>query len=596
MAAERGFFTGRESGQQWLRALAWAITCWIIVFWRLGYLPLLDPDEAHYAQITREMSRAHEWFVPLLDGQPHIDKPVLFHWLQGTSFWLLGWTEFAARLPSALAALALMAVTAWFGTRLFDRRIGERAAVLLATLPATFALSSVAIFDMVFAVCLFGALACLTVGTLERRTRLQDLGFVLTAAAVLTKGPVAVVLLSLTAGACLAHPATRAAARHLRWLRGAIIVLAIAAPWFLWMWYRFGQTFVDLYILTNNLSLFGQPLYRRHRYPFFYGRVLLTAFLPWSLLLIGRAVDLVRQRTRPRELAAGEFLLWSWFLAVVIFFSLSWFKLDTYIFPAAPAMCLLASHAWERARGRESGDAQTREARRHAADEARDELSEGNRLAWDAGRTRDAGRDSCVGVRVGFAAVALTFIAAGVMIGLFLFKLNLPVPQTAVLLPIALVLGGTLFGVRLWRGGWQPPSLGPALIVSLICAYGTVVALGFPVLQRTRPTMDIACWVVSATAPGEALAVYRLGRWQASLRFYAGRPVTLLDDPDDVQRFFEQHQPAQVVVTQRDFDQLQAAGVPLQILYKRRAVVGTEGQGFRRSRWGGVLVVTRQQP
>lgn len=452
MEAERWFLTGRELGRQWLRVLGWAGTCWIVVFWRLGYLPLLDPDEAHYAEITREMSRAHEWFVPLLDGQPHIDKPVLFHWLQGTSFWLLGWTEFAARLPSALAALALMALTAWFGTRLFDRRIGERSAVLLATLPATFALSSVAIFDMVFALCLFGALACLTIGALERRPRLQDLGFVLTAAAVLTKGPVAIVLLGITTGACLIHPATRTAARHVRWLRGAIIVLAIAAPWFLWMWYRFGQTFVDLYILTNNLSLFGQPLYRRHRYPFFYGRVLLTAFLPWSLLLIGRAVDLIRQRTRPRDLTAGEFVLWSWFLAVVIFFSLSWFKLDTYIFPAAPAMCLLASHAWERARKCEDGDG------RDDGRPRRDDVG-------DVGR-----RDACVGVRVGFAAVALTFIAAGVMIGMFLFRLGLPVPRTAVVLPIMLMFGGIAFAFRLWKGGWRPPSLGPALIASLICA------------------------------------------------------------------------------------------------------------------------------
>src|SRR6266542_5937504 len=99
----------REFGRQWLRCVGWATIIWIVMFWRLGYLPLLDPDEAHYAQITREMSTAHEWLVPLLDGKPHIDKPVLFHWLQGTAFWLLGRTEFAARMPSALAALLLMA-------------------------------------------------------------------------------------------------------------------------------------------------------------------------------------------------------------------------------------------------------------------------------------------------------------------------------------------------------------------------------------------------------------------------------------------------------------------------------------------------------
>ena len=43
----------------------------------------MDPDEAHYAQLTREMLRAGNWMIPLLDGLPYIDKPVLFHWLAG---------------------------------------------------------------------------------------------------------------------------------------------------------------------------------------------------------------------------------------------------------------------------------------------------------------------------------------------------------------------------------------------------------------------------------------------------------------------------------------------------------------------------------
>src|SRR6185295_18418402 len=83
------------------RALRWAAIAWIVVFWRLGYASLMDPDEAHYAELTREMLHARSWFVPLLDGQPFIDKPFLFHWLQGASMAVLGETELAARLPSA---------------------------------------------------------------------------------------------------------------------------------------------------------------------------------------------------------------------------------------------------------------------------------------------------------------------------------------------------------------------------------------------------------------------------------------------------------------------------------------------------------------
>ena len=119
-----------------------------MVYWRLGYLSLFDPDEAHYAQLTRELMRDGGWLVPLLDGKPFIDKPVLFHWLQGLSVLLLGDTEFASRLPTAIAALVLFAITRWVGAVLFGAAIGEWGAIMFATIPATFALSSIAIFDI----------------------------------------------------------------------------------------------------------------------------------------------------------------------------------------------------------------------------------------------------------------------------------------------------------------------------------------------------------------------------------------------------------------------------------------------------------------
>src|SRR5690349_8477850 len=82
---------------RWVRRLRWIAIAWIVVVWRLGYSSLLDPDEAHYAELTREMLHAGSWLVPLLDGKPFIDKPVLFHWIQAASVTFLGESEFAAR-------------------------------------------------------------------------------------------------------------------------------------------------------------------------------------------------------------------------------------------------------------------------------------------------------------------------------------------------------------------------------------------------------------------------------------------------------------------------------------------------------------------
>src|SRR4051812_27825969 len=144
-----------------VRLLSWAAIAWIVVFWRLGFPSLMDPDEAHYAELTREMIRAGNWLVPLLDGQPYIDKPILFHWLQGAAMTLLGETEFAARLPSALAALALFWTTRRAGIAMFGEQVGEWGALMFATIPATFALASIGLFDMIFTAFLFGALTCL---------------------------------------------------------------------------------------------------------------------------------------------------------------------------------------------------------------------------------------------------------------------------------------------------------------------------------------------------------------------------------------------------------------------------------------------------
>ena len=243
-----------------MRAALWVLVAWVVAFWRLGYLSLLDPDEAHYAELTREMLRAHSWLVPLLDGAPFIDKPVLFHWLQGLSVAALGESAFANRLPNALSALCLIAIVRWVGGQLFDRQTGRWAALMFATIPATFALARVALFDMLFATCLFGSMACLLVGALRGRPRLRYPGFGLIALAVMTKGPVALIIVTLFAlAAFLAGGDSRRAMRRIPWVAGLACGTLAASPWFTWMWLRFDNRFVQEYFVAGNLWYFTKP-------------------------------------------------------------------------------------------------------------------------------------------------------------------------------------------------------------------------------------------------------------------------------------------------------------------------------------------------
>jgi 4-amino-4-deoxy-L-arabinose transferase-like glycosyltransferase len=532
--------------------MGWAAVCWVVFFWGLGTVPLLDPDEAHYAQITREMLAAGEWVVPLLEGQQHVDKPVLFHWVQGAAFGLLGESEVAARVPPVLASLLLLAVTWWCGAHLFGPQVGERAALMFATMPATFALSGIAIFDMLFALFLFGGLACLVIGALEQRAGLQYGGFVLVAGAVLTKGPAAVVLMVIAAVLCLLHPATRPIALRIRWLAGLAIGLALTGPWFLVLWHRVGDAFFDQYVFQHNLSLFGAPLYRHERNPFFYARIFFTAFLPWSPIVIGRVIDLARGWRTHRTVGTGEVVLWAWAITVFGFFSLSWFKLDTYVYPAVPAICLLASHAWQQER-----------ARSH----------------WSA-------------VRVVLVLVAIAMVGIGIAKALLIFQLDLPLPRTVAVVPAAVVAGGAVFLWQLVRAGLRPPAWGLALVVPLLIGYAKVAAVGFPLFAAALPTDEAGRWLMGVTAPGERVGVYRLEKWKASLRYYANRPVAVLEAPMHVRAFYRQYPGAYCLVLERDVARVQqVVDVPLEVVFRQRAIVGTEGRGLRRQVWGDVVLV-----
>src|SRR3990172_4021278 len=75
-----------------------AVLVFVVLFWRLGEPTFWDPDEAHYAETTREMVATGDWMAPHYNEQPFFDKPALFHQLQGAAMLVFGPTEFAARL------------------------------------------------------------------------------------------------------------------------------------------------------------------------------------------------------------------------------------------------------------------------------------------------------------------------------------------------------------------------------------------------------------------------------------------------------------------------------------------------------------------
>ena len=536
----------------------WSAIVWIVVFWRLGYASLLDPDEAHYAELTREMLHAHSWLVPLLDGRAYIDKPVLFHWLQGLAVALTGESEFAVRLPSAVAALGLFAFVRWVGTRLFNVETGEAGALMLATIPATFALSSVGLVDMVYTLFLFGGVGCLLVAAFAAAPYAQWCGFGLLALAVMTKGPIALVLVALFFGLSAAiSRESRTALVSLDWSRGCALMAAVALPWFGWMWRQFGDQFVSKYLLAGNVWYFTGPAWFpvKAANHMFYVRVFTAAFFPWSFLVLGSVADAWANTRVRAQISVAAMQLWIWLFVVVGFFSVACFKLDHYIFPAAPACCLIAARAWIRAGIDESWH-------------------------W----TRRA-----------VIAIAGSFVVLGVAGAIALTRIDLGLTSAAFALPFVLVSGGTVMRWQLRGRRWVPRRLMSVPLATLLLTYTGLVALGLPVLERSRPGSSVGRWIAKHVQPGEPVALYRLERFRASTRYYAGRPIGALDDLSSLREFLEVGGQKYVVMLRSDFDEARSAGVPIIDVFARSIVVRTSGKGFRRQHWGHIVIATRAE-
>jgi hypothetical protein len=185
-------------------------------------------------------------------------------------------------------------------------------------------------------------------------------------------------------------------------------------------------------------------------------------------------------------------------------------------------------------------------------------------------------------------------IVAGTFTAVYLFELNLELPETAIVLPVILALGGVALLSAVAAADWRVPARPFVPVLTLLAVYAVVVTVGFPTLERARPTALIASKLRQKTESDAPAGIYRLEQWRASLRYYAQRPLARLSTPQDLAAFAAQPRPIYVLMIRRDYRSLRHSGVSLREVFRCRAVVGTTrtGSGLRRQHWDDLVIVT----
>src|SRR5262249_50985575 len=113
----------------------------------LGTYKMLDPTDSFFVETGREMLFAHHYLTPLFNYTDWLDKPAFPFLLIVASYKVFGVNEWAARLPSALSAVALTMCTYSSAARMLGRRVGVLAGLILAACPLFCAVGHLALSD-----------------------------------------------------------------------------------------------------------------------------------------------------------------------------------------------------------------------------------------------------------------------------------------------------------------------------------------------------------------------------------------------------------------------------------------------------------------
>jgi 4-amino-4-deoxy-L-arabinose transferase-like glycosyltransferase len=320
-----------------------------VCFFHLGSFGLWEPDEARYAEIAREMLQSGNLLVPHLNYVAYVEKPPLLYWMTTLSFWIFGVSEFAARLPVALSAIAGIFATYFFALRAFGRRHAILAGAILATTPLYALMAQVLTTDMTLT-------ALVTIATFSLYLHWHEGGrwcwiaYIAMGLAVMTKGPVgaALPILSMLVWLAPNHELRGAIAKFCA-IPGLLLTVLIAAPWFVAMTIRL-PGFADFYFIGEHLRRVFETDYSHSEAFYFYVPVLAVGLMPWSLL-----VPFLTWRAAPRNPARSFCMVAAG--VTVIAFSCASAKLIPYVLPAVPPLAVLiadglASLAWPTAESR----------------------------------------------------------------------------------------------------------------------------------------------------------------------------------------------------------------------------------------------------
>ncbi len=364
-----------------------------VFFGNLGSASLWDRDEPRNARASQEMLERNDWVVPTFNDQLRAHKPILIYWTQMASYRVFGVNEFAARMPSAMAAILASIALAVLATRLSGCVSGINAtgfwsAIAFATCTMMVMAGRAATPDSLLVSTSTMGITFLVIGTIapiapyssggvaSARWLYALAGYLCFGLAVLAKGPVGIVLplavvhvwwlvqaywqsrsteptkswisISLaTAMGCL-HPIRILHSLFaLRTIPGLCLVALASVPWYYAVGFETQGEFLRTFFWEHNVGRAMNAMEGHRGSILYYPIAFLVGTFPWSLWLVPIliwATRASRENVVQRQLVTLGTI---WVGVYVVAFSLASTKLPSYITPCYAGAALIIGSFWK---------------------------------------------------------------------------------------------------------------------------------------------------------------------------------------------------------------------------------------------------------
>ncbi|MGD9637423.1 MAG: ArnT family glycosyltransferase [Alphaproteobacteria bacterium] len=342
---------------QGFRPYIWlSLLCFVMFFSGISSVPVMDRDEARFAQATKQMLETNDFVQIRYQDTARNKKPVGIYWLQALSVSAFSSSDtnkvWAYRVPSAIGAWLAVILTFMFGQILFDRRTAFLASFFLASSVLLSVESHLAKTDAMLL-----ATTVLTLGSLgvvyfkERhiyeincpwchRYFLAFLFWFGLGCSVLIKGPLIPVIVILTIGALFAVEKRAWWLKSLYPIWGILLFIAIVAPWFYLINQATGSNFMKNAFLEDMLPKIIGGSESHGAPPGYYLLLVSLTLWPASLYLWPAIIGAKRDKDNPSTKFCMAWAYPSW-----IMFELVPTKLPHYVLPLYPALVLIIARS-----------------------------------------------------------------------------------------------------------------------------------------------------------------------------------------------------------------------------------------------------------